>query len=85
VARTHSPSFTLDTYVHLLDKDLGRPLEPLWVKEKPGQGPEKRRKRDSRRIRENGGLAGKHQRPAKHGALIPAHNPKVAGSNPAPL
>jgi integrase len=36
----HSPSFTLDTYVHLLDKDLGRPLEPLWVKEKPRQGPE---------------------------------------------
>lgn len=54
----HSPSFTLDTYVHLLDKDLGRPLEPLWVKEKPRQGPEKRRKRDSRRIHENGGLAG---------------------------
>ncbi|MEX2196824.1 MAG: site-specific integrase [Thermoleophilaceae bacterium] len=25
----HSPSFTLDTYVHLLDADLGDPLEPL--------------------------------------------------------
>ncbi|MGH2834157.1 MAG: tyrosine-type recombinase/integrase [Solirubrobacteraceae bacterium] len=25
----HSPSFTLDTYVHLLDDDLGEPLEPL--------------------------------------------------------
>jgi hypothetical protein len=25
----HSPSFTLDTYVHLLDGDLGAPLEPL--------------------------------------------------------
>jgi integrase len=24
----HSPSFTLDTYVHLLDGDLGAPLEP---------------------------------------------------------
>ena len=24
----HSPSFTLDTYVHLLDSDLGDPLEP---------------------------------------------------------
>ena len=23
----HSPSFTLDTYVHLLDYDLGAPLE----------------------------------------------------------
>ena len=36
----HSPSFTLDTYVHLLDEDLGRPLESLRVKKKPGQGPE---------------------------------------------
>jgi integrase len=27
----HSPSFTLDTYVHLLDGDLGTPLEPLRV------------------------------------------------------
>jgi integrase len=25
----HSPSFTLDTYVHLLDGDLGEPLQPL--------------------------------------------------------
>jgi integrase len=25
----HSPSFTLDTYVHLLDGDLGGPLAPL--------------------------------------------------------
>jgi integrase len=24
----HSPSFTLDTYVHLLDADLGEPLQP---------------------------------------------------------
>lgn len=24
----HSPSFTLDTYVHLLDADLGEPLKP---------------------------------------------------------
>jgi len=24
----HSPSFTLDTYVHLLDADLGEPLLP---------------------------------------------------------
>lgn len=54
----HSPSFTLDTYVHLLDKDLGWPLEPLWVKEKPGEGPEKRRKLGGRPIHENGGLAG---------------------------
>ena len=28
----HSPSFTLDTYVHLLDDDLGAPLAPLRVK-----------------------------------------------------
>jgi integrase len=27
----HSPSFTLDTYVHLLDGDLGEPLEPVRV------------------------------------------------------
>jgi integrase len=34
----HSPSFTLDTYVHLLDDDLGAPLAPLRVKKKPSQG-----------------------------------------------
>lgn len=27
----HSPSFTLDTYVHLLDGDLGVPLDPIGV------------------------------------------------------
>ena len=27
----HSPSFTLDTYVHLLDGDVGEPLEPSRV------------------------------------------------------
>jgi hypothetical protein len=27
----HSPSFTTDRYVHLLDGDLGAPLEPLRV------------------------------------------------------
>ena len=27
----HSPSFTLDTYLHLLDGDLGAPLEPLPI------------------------------------------------------
>lgn len=35
----HSPSFTLDTYVHLLDEDLGQPLKPLRVKKKPSEGP----------------------------------------------
>ncbi len=35
----HSPSFTLDTYVHLLDEDLGQPLKPLRVKKKPSDGP----------------------------------------------
>jgi integrase len=35
----HSPSFTLDTYVHLLDEDLGRPLTPVRVKKKPSDGP----------------------------------------------
>jgi integrase len=37
----HSPSFTLDTYVHLLEGDLGEPLPPIRVKEKSRQGPEK--------------------------------------------
>ena len=27
----HSPSFTLDTYAHLLEEDLGAPLGPLGV------------------------------------------------------
>ena len=27
----HSPSFTLDTYVHLLDGDLGEPVKPIRV------------------------------------------------------
>jgi integrase len=27
----HSPSFTLDTYVHLLEGDLGEPLKSVWV------------------------------------------------------
>ena len=35
----HSPSFTLDTYVHLLDEDLGQPLTPVRVKKKPSDGP----------------------------------------------
>jgi integrase len=35
----HSPSFTLDTYVHLLDGDLGEPLKPLRVKKKSSQCP----------------------------------------------
>lgn len=29
----HSPSFTLDTYVHLLDSDLGAPLEAVPIKQ----------------------------------------------------
>ena len=36
----HSPSFTLDTYVHLLDDDLGAPLAPLRVKKKPRRCPQ---------------------------------------------
>jgi integrase len=27
----HSASFTLDTYVHLLDNDLGEPLYSMWA------------------------------------------------------
>jgi integrase len=36
----HSPSFTLDTYVHLLDGDLAQPVTLVRVKKKPSQGPE---------------------------------------------
>jgi len=31
----HSAAFTLDTYVHLLDGDLGEPLEPLAISTEP--------------------------------------------------
>ena len=33
----HSASFTLDTYVHLLEEDLGRPLEPLPGRPRVGE------------------------------------------------
>jgi len=36
----HSASFTLDTYVHLLDGDLGRPLEPLHGNQKATARPQ---------------------------------------------
>jgi hypothetical protein len=36
----HSPSFTLDTYVHLLDADLGEPMEFVRVKERSSARPE---------------------------------------------
>jgi len=36
----HSPSFTLDTYVHLLDGDLGEPLEPLHGNQKATARPQ---------------------------------------------
>jgi hypothetical protein len=35
-----SPSFTLDTYVHLLEGDLGNPLESVWVNERSTGRPE---------------------------------------------
>jgi integrase len=31
----HSPSFTLDTYVHLLDADLGEPIELVGIDKTP--------------------------------------------------
>jgi integrase len=34
----HSPSFTLDTYVHLLDGDLGEPLAPLTTNSTTNNG-----------------------------------------------
>ncbi|MBA2793653.1 MAG: tyrosine-type recombinase/integrase, partial [Thermoleophilaceae bacterium] len=36
----HSASFTLDTYVHLLEADLGQPLEPVRVNSGSTQCPE---------------------------------------------
>ncbi len=36
----HSPSFTLDTYVHLLDGDVGEPLAPLRVNTGSTAGPQ---------------------------------------------
>jgi integrase len=36
----HSPSFTLDTYVHLLDGDLGTPLAPLTTNNTTNNAPE---------------------------------------------
>ena len=36
----HSPSFTLDTYVHLLDDDLGAPLIPVRVNAGSTQRPQ---------------------------------------------
>ena len=36
----HSPSFTFDTYVHLLDGDVGEPLAPLRVNTGSTAGPQ---------------------------------------------
>jgi integrase len=36
----HKPSFTIDTYVHLLDDHLGAPLEPVRVNSGSTQRPE---------------------------------------------
>ncbi len=47
----HSPSFTLDTYVHLLDGDLGQPLKPVEVKKK--SKPKNIRKSRDRLVRES--------------------------------
>jgi hypothetical protein len=45
----HSPSFTLDTYVHLLDSDLGDPLNPLRVNS-GSTGRPKSATKDGRRV-----------------------------------
>ena len=37
----HSPSFTLDTYVHLLEDDFGEPIEPVRVNSGSTAGPKK--------------------------------------------
>jgi integrase len=49
----HSPSFTLDTYVHLLDDDLGEPLEPLGVKKRSSERPETAANAQSGEVRRN--------------------------------
>lgn len=33
----HSAAFTISTYVHLLDSDLGDPLDPLRVKKRSSE------------------------------------------------
>lgn len=61
----HSPSFTLDTYVHLLSDDLGEPLAPLSrpsvsqdrsgrVKKRSSDGPEKPANGAARIVAETG-------------------------------
>jgi len=48
----HSPSFTLDTYVHLLDGDLGEPLAPLTTNSTTNNGQEIAAIREARARRE---------------------------------
>ena len=48
----HSPSFTLDTYVHLLDGDLGEPLAPLTTNSTTNNGQEIAAIREARVRRE---------------------------------
>jgi integrase-like protein len=81
----HSPSFTLDTYAHLLDGDLGVPLEPLRVNSGVNRLSRKGGKRKSAGNRRNDVFAGRTVTGGKPGQTrFRAHNPKVAGSNPAP-
>ena len=48
----HSPSFTLDTYVHLLDGDLGEPLAPLATNSTTNNGQEIAATREARARRQ---------------------------------
>ncbi len=48
----HSPSFTLDTYVHLLDGDLGEPLAPLTTNSTTNNGQEIAATREARARRQ---------------------------------
>lgn len=48
----HSPSFTLDTYIHLLDADLGAPMEEVRGNEKATQRPKMAEDRRGGRLAE---------------------------------
>jgi hypothetical protein len=62
----HSPSFTLDTYVHLLDADLGVPLEASGVNAGSTQRPATATSRDQVGDAESRGVERKRPLPASN-------------------
>ena len=79
----HSASFTLDTYVHLLEADVGLPLEPSRVN--TGSTPT-HAKRCKRRLGRRAGNRGLERKTANGCKRLQARKrlpkPKVAGSRP---